>query len=59
MSGRTGAAILMAAAVAMGIGDDGYNMPDDRTPPRPKKRDKKAKRKAKIATNSRKANRKK
>ena len=59
MLGGRGAAILMAAAVAMGIGDDGYNMPVDRTPPKPKKRDKKAKRKAKIATNSRKVNRRK
>ena len=57
MVGGRGAAILMAAAVAMGLEDD--NIPVDRTPPRLKKRDKKAKRKAKIATNSRKVNRRK
>ena len=48
----------MAASMAMGIGAE-ERIPSDRTLSKPKKRDKKAKRKAKIATNSRKVNRKK
>jgi len=58
MSGGRGVAILMAAAMAMGIGAE-ERIPSDRALSKPKKRDKKAKRKAKIATNSRKVNRKK
>lgn len=57
MPGSRGASILMAAAMALGASEPEHN--DAHRTPRKKKRDPKAKHKAKMVSRSRKVNRKK